>query len=149
MHIFPPCTVIWTIFQNSVIYILHSHSDAIVKSSLIQVFWIISTLRRNYYASSCTTNRNSHLNYINFHLKSSAHNLQNQLIKHIFAFIVCVNLVTPASLWRHISIAMHVTQNTMTIFSTSMIRHRRLREFVCRCWLRNVSKRMNACHNRI
>ena len=36
----------------------------------------------------------------------------------IFAFIFCVDLVTPESLWRHKGIAMHVTYKTMHRFST-------------------------------
>ena len=37
------------------------------------------------------------------------------MISHlkIFAFIFCVDLVTPESLWRHKGVAMHVTYKTM------------------------------------
>ena len=36
----------------------------------------------------------------------------------IFASIICVDLVTPESLWRHKGVAMHVTYKTMHRFST-------------------------------
>ena len=42
------------------------------------------------------------------------------MISHlnIFAFKLCVDLVTPESLWRHKGVAMHVAYKTMHRFST-------------------------------
>ena len=37
---------------------------------------------------------------------------------NIFASIICVDLVTLESLWRHKGVAMHVTYKTMHRFST-------------------------------
>ena len=48
-HRFAQCTVIWNIFQNLVIHIFRNHNDEIVELSLLQVSWIISTARHNYF----------------------------------------------------------------------------------------------------
>ena len=67
---------------------------------------------------------------------------------HNFALAFCVDLVTPESLWRHKSVAMHVTYNPCIAFLQCMIRLLPLRNFPCKFRLRNVWKPNNWCHNR-
>ena len=97
--------------------------------------------------------QNSYLNYHWFYSKVSTHNFTKRTIEiishwNIFAFIFCVDLVTPESLWRHKGVAMHVTDKTMHRFST-MIRHLPLRNFARKFRLSNVLKPNHSCHNRI
>ena len=67
----------------------------------------------------------------------------------IFAFTFYVELVTPASLWRHKGVAMHVTSKPCINFLQCTIGRRPLRIFACKFRLRITSKRIDACHNRI
>ena len=66
-------------------------------------------------------NQNSYLKHEEFHWKSSAQKCAKRFYEiicnlHIFAFIVCVDLVTPVPSWRHKVVAMHVTRKTVHIF---------------------------------
>ena len=143
MHRFAQYTVIWKIFQNVVIQISCNRNDEIVELSLIQTYWIISTIRRNCGVIIDT----DLLNYFNYSAQLFCKLFLTQLTRisiwiitsfieyyrhiisktslsnylpfiYIFAFTVCVELVTPASLWRHKGVAMHVTRKTMHRFST-------------------------------
>ena len=92
MYRFAQCTVVWKKFQNLLIHIPGNHDDDIGELSLIQVSWIISTIRRNYSESHFLHKQNVYLNYYQFHWKLSVHNLQNQPTEIIYNFVsICVN----------------------------------------------------------
>ena len=122
MHRFPQCTVILKIFQNSVIHISCNHNDEILKLSSIKVSWVISTIWRNYYYFLHNwTEFVFETQPITFEIigtKFAKATYQTIYHLHIFTFIVCVHLVTLASLWRQKGVAMHVTHETMHRFST-------------------------------
>ena len=124
MNTFPQYTVIWTIFRNLVIHKSRNHDDEIVELSLIQTSWIISTINAIIPQVICyTTNKNVYW-IINNLIENYQHAICEKTIYkviyhlYIFAFVVCVELVTPASLWRHKGVAMHGASKTMHSLAT-------------------------------
>ena len=158
MQRFAQCTEIWKKFQNSVIQTSRNHNDEIAEESQSWTFKVITTIRRNYSERYFLQNWARILIWIIIDLiKNYRHIIKKRTIRiishlNIFAFIFCVDLLTPESLWRHKGVAMHVTYKTTKPcidFLRCMIRHPPLRNFACKFRLLNVSKPNNSCHNRI
>ena len=101
MHRFAQCMVIWNIFQNSVIHISRNHNYAIAK--LIQIIDTGFLNNLNYRMQLfCMLFIWNIMNFIEiiWHINCKT-NLWNYFPFTHICIIVCVDLVTPASVWRH------------------------------------------------
>ena len=124
---------LWKKFLNPVIHTSHNHNDEIAEVSLQCIFlsyhnyseryflqnwariliWIIINLMKDY----------RHLIYKT--------NFPNIFHLHIFAFILCVDLITPKSLWRYKALPGTRSTKPCIEFLQCKFRHLPLRNFVC------------------
>ena len=122
VHVLSYCMDIWKMFQNSFIHISCHHNDETVKISWMWIAWNNLDIRCHYSANCFLHFWLEFLFQISLRLlkiiepQFTKLTFQDTFHIHMFAFMLCVDLMKLELLWGYKGITIHVFPENMHIF---------------------------------